>query len=130
MNLNDMYKTCRWCKWFKDGACLNEQAFEAGDDFEFFKFAEEGALSEAIREGFKGFKFEKLEQALFESKLSKKRIKEIMAVFFAELELDAQLHWTEAIDEQVMTALNNFDFGFEDGVYIKDPSEFSCKYFW
>ena len=124
------YNTCRWCKWFKEGCCTNENAFSIDKSLDVYKFYEEGTLSEAIREGFKNYHFEKLEAALIESKLSKKKVKEILQVFEAELELDAQMDWTESIDASVSTALDNFDFGESDGVYIADPNECSCKYFW
>jgi len=124
------YNTCRWCKWFKEGCCTNENSFSVDKSLEIYKFYEEGTLSEAIREGFKNYCFEKLEAVLIESKLSKKKVKEILQVFEAELELDAQFNWTESIDDSVSTALNNFDFGESGGVYIADPNECSCKYFY
>ena len=125
------YNTCRWCKWFDtvNGVCLNKSAFDIGDVFDFSPFTENGHLSEAIKEGFTGFKFAELETALIESKLSKKRREEIMKIFRQELE-SAFVNWTETIDESVSIALNNFNFEQGDGVYIKDPNEFSCKYFW
>ena len=124
------YNVCRWCKHFKDGCCFNEDAFVIGNDnFDFYKFYEDGTLSETISESFETYHFEKLVAALHETKLSKKKIKEIMQVFETEM-ADAQLNWTETIDESVSIALNNFDFGYLGGVYIKDPDEFSCKYFW
>ena len=125
---DELYHCCRWCKWFENGQCLNVKAFDP-ENFEFYPFYEDGALSEAIREGFKEFKFVQLEHALIESKLSKKRVREIMEIFIGELELDAQLIWTETIDECVSTALEYFDFGTETGVKITNPHEFYCKYF-
>jgi len=130
--MNDLYHCCRWCKWFDGtkGICTNEQAFNKLGDNVLYPFWENGNLSEAIREGFKDFKFPELHSALVESKLSKKRVHEIMVTFFGELELIAQTNWTESIDDSVSTALNNFDFGRDDGVSIKDPSDFHCKHFW
>jgi hypothetical protein len=129
--MNELYHTCRWCKWFdaKSGKCTNEQAFNKVDDNVLYPFWENGNLSEAIKEGFKDFKFVELKAALIESKLSKKRVTEIMKLFGEELE-SAFMNWTESIDESVSNALNNYDFGLDGGIPIKDPSDFHCKHFW
>lgn len=126
---NDIYHCCRWCKWFEKGLCTNDKAFEDADDIEFYPFAEDGTLSEAINEGFKAVKFDRVRNALIESKLSKKKQDEIMQVLHSELE-DAQINWTETIDEQVLGALQHYDFQETHGVKIADPHEFHCKYFW
>jgi len=130
MSRDDMYKTCRWCKYFdrKTQTCINDRAFDSGNDFDFSPFYEGGALAEAIRDGFNDFIFYDLKQALIESKLSKKRIAEIMKIFYDEFD-NALIDWTESIDGQVSRALNHFDFSYLDGVSIKDPSEFHCKHF-
>lgn len=127
---DDMYRTCRWCKYYdnKTGTCINNRAFDEADKIEFYSFYEDGHLSEAIKEGFKEFKFNELETTLIGSKLSKKRVEKIMKVFHEELET-AFVNWTESIDDSVSTALEKFDFDIKKGVSIKDPTEFSCKYF-
>jgi len=123
----DMYRVCRWCKYFdaKTQTCVNDRAFHMDDDFDFSQFTENGHLAEAIREGFKDFKFVQLEQALFESSLSKKKQAEIMKLFREELD-DAFVNWTESIDDSVSTALTNFDFEF-GGVSVVEPSDFCCN---
>jgi len=127
---DDMYKTCRWCKWFKNGNCINEKAFDMENDIEIAKFTEEGHLSGVIEEGFGNVKFSGVEQKLFESKLSKKVQAEIMKTLHEEFE-GVKVNLIESIDESVSIALNNFDFsGDDEGVYIADPNEFYCKYFW
>ena len=125
--MTDLYHCCRWCKWFDGtkGVCTNEQAF----DNVLYPFWENGNLSEAIKEGFKDFKFDELESALIESKLSIKRVTEIMKLFGEELE-SAFMNWTESIDDSVSIAMTNYDFGRDNGVSIKDPSDFHCKHFW
>ena len=130
MSTNDLYHNCQWCKYFdrETQTCVNERAFELDDDFDFSPFTEEGHLAEAIKEGFSGFKFTELKQALFKSSLSKKKQAEILKVFESELET-AQMNWTESIDGAVSVALKNFDFDL-GGVSIVDPSEFHCKHFW
>jgi len=128
--MDDMYKACRWCKWFKDGDCVNEKAFDMDNDIEFAKFTEEGHLSGAIEEGFGNVKFSSVEQKLLESKLSKKAQTEIMKILYEEFE-GVKVNLIERIDESVSITLNNFDFSSDGGgVYIADPNEFYCKYFW
>ena len=131
---DDMYKTCLWCTWFQSGRCVNKNAFDINidmnNDIYFSKFTEEGHLSGAIEEGFGNIKFSSVEQKLLESKLSKKAQAEIMKTLYEELE-DMKVHLIERIDESVSSALNNFDFSSDGGgVYIANPNEFYCKYFW
>jgi len=128
---DDMYKVCRWCKYYnaEKRMCVNEWVYGDLDDNILYPFWENGHLAEAVKEGFKDFNFVQLEQALFESSLSKKKQAEILKIFREELD-DAFVNWTESIDDSVSTALNNFEFELADGIPIADPSEMSCKYFW
>ena len=121
------YYTCRYCRWFKKGYCLNESAFEGADEFPLYKFTEDGKLSEAITEGFGNNTFSGVEK-LLASKVSKKTCKEVVTLLYKELE-EMKVNWIEGIDMSVSKALENFDFDHE-GVSIADPEEFSCKYFW
>ena len=90
--------------------------------------AEEGVISEAIKEGFTEKAFSELKSNL-ESSLSKKKAKEFMQAFFEELEA-AKIDWVETIDEAVTTALQNaIDEGTEEAAEIIEPEEFCCKYF-
>ena len=50
--MNDFYKTCRWCHWFKNGKCLHGKTFRNGSETDIVYLAEEGVISEAIKEGF------------------------------------------------------------------------------
>lgn len=127
---SSLYRSCRWCKCFdlKNGVCLNDRSFGASDGIDFTPFYEDGHLAESIREGLNETRFNDLEQALVESRLSKKRISEIMKTFYQELD-DAFINWTESIDNCVSTSLNHFDFGYPGGTKIKEPNEFYCKFF-
>ena len=128
--MNTIYHCCRWCKWFilSSGMCVNDRAFIAADDIDLHPFYEDGHLSEAIREGFNDMKLKTLEYALLDSRLSKKRIAEILKVFRDELD-DAIINWTERIDDTVSTALNNYDFACSDGIKIANPDDFYCKHY-
>lgn len=127
--MNDFYKTCRWCHWFKNGKCLHGKTFRnSKSETDIVYLAEEGVISEAIKEGFTEKAFSNLKSNL-ESSLSKKKAKEFMQSFFEELEA-AKTDWTETIDEAVTTALQNaIDEGTEEAAEIIEPEEFCCKYF-
>lgn len=125
--MNDFYKSCRWCHWFKNGRCLHVKTFRNGGT-DIIYFSEEGVISEAIKEGFIEKAFSELKGNL-ESSLSKKKAKEFMQAFSEELEA-AKANWTESIDEAVTRALQNaVDEGTEGGVEIIEPEDFCCKYF-
>ena len=126
--MDEVYHNCQWCKWFRSNQCLNDEVFEQRPKIALFPFWEEGHLSEAIQESFTPVKFKRLEQALLDSKLSQKRVKEIMQIVGGEIE-NAFNHWTQSIDDSVATALANYDFGGEDNVIIKNPNNFYCKFF-
>lgn len=70
--MNDFYKTCRWCHWFKNGKCLHGKTFRNGSETDIVYLAEEGVISEAIKEGFTEKAFSELKSNL-ESSLSKKQ---------------------------------------------------------
>jgi hypothetical protein len=127
--MDDFYKTCRWCHWFKNGKCLHGKTFRnSKSETDIVYLAEEGVISEAIKEGFTEKAFSNLKSNL-ESSLSKKKAKEFMQSFFEELEA-AKTDWTETIDEAVTTALQNaIDEGTEEAAEIIEPEEFCCKYF-
>lgn len=126
--MNDFYKTCRWCHWFKNGKYLHGKTFRNGSETDIVYLAEEGVISEAIKEGFTEKAFSELKRNL-ESSLSKKKAKEFMQAFFEELEA-AKIDWVETIDEAVTTALQNaVDERAEEAAEIIEPEEFCCKYF-
>ena len=128
----DLYHCCRWCKYHKDGLCLNDQAFEPADNFELDAFWEDGTLSESIKEGLDSndirAAMNRIEQALAYTELSKNKRESFLATFYDEWETIKDL-LTEQIDEQVSSALMNFDFQFEYGVRILNSEKFYCRYF-
>jgi hypothetical protein len=121
-----MYHTCRYCRDFKDGRCLNS-VFEQ-DRMYFAPFYEDGALSEAIKEGIGEPKFKQLAAALYTSKLSAKTVEAIMKEFYEELEY-VIVDMTIKIDDKVSAALESFDFGLDEGIQLNDHYEFFCKNF-
>ena len=123
--MEDLYKNCRWCHWFKNGQCLHDKTFRSVSSDSTY-LAEEGVISEAIKGGFSEQAFQQLKSNL-ESKLSKKKASEFMQAFYEELEV-IKANWTETIDEAVTTALQNA-IGEDEAAEIIEPEEFCCKYF-
>jgi len=126
------YNTCIYCKWFKDGYCMNG-TFEVHDATESMMdgFMEDGILSGCIEEGFSDFKFNKIAAELSARRMSKKAIKEMEQIFynlFDEYKTDVM----SEIDASVSKGLYEVEY---DGaknlsVAINNPSEFSCSKFW
>ena len=124
---NELYHCCRWCKWYRDGCCVNDEVFHKDDTFEFYPFYEDGYLSAAIEEGFNVNIVSQLEQILMENNIAKGKLKHILDAFNEELETQ-KVNWIESIDESVSKALNNYDF-VDYGVCITDPHTFYCKHY-
>ena len=126
------YNVCRYCKYFEKGCCINRYVYSLDEtsEVETYKFSEDGTLAEAIKEGIGAVKFKDFEQALFESKISKKAAKELLSVLYGEFE-DITANLIEQIDESVSKALDNYDFNDGDiiGVEVLNPGEHSCKGF-
>lgn len=76
--IEDLYKNCRWCHWFKNGKCLHGRTFKSSNETDVRYYAEEGVISEAIKEGFTEREFSTLQRNL-ESELSKKKANGIHA---------------------------------------------------
>jgi len=97
----DYMNVCRWCKWFKDGCCINDKAFgfDDAEDFPIWKFAEDGQLSESIKESFGDFDLAGINK-LLAKKLSKKTAAEILALFAEEFET-FKTETTEKLDSQI-----------------------------
>lgn len=123
--MNDFYKTCRWCHWFKNGKCLHGKTFKNGGETDIVYLAEKGVISEAIKEGFTEREFSTLQRTL--KVHFQKKAEEFMQAFFEELEA-AKANWTKSIDEAVTLALQNA-IDKDETAEIIEPEEFCCKYF-
>ena len=130
---NELYHSCRWCKWYQKNTCRNDQAFgEADDTIDFYKFYENGHLSAAIEEGYATIDWRYIQSKIEEKtvRASKATITSILDFLKEEVE-EFKKNSTESIDESVSQALNNFNFQDENtsGIEIKEPYDFYCKYF-
>ena len=122
-----MDNCCLWCKWFKDGCCVNEDAFDY--EIDLSGFSENGILSDAIKKGFKEIEFKQVRK-LLASKVSRKLQDDVRKLLIEEFD-KMRVGVIEEIDGLVYSALNNFiKESFCEGVYIKNPNEFLCDLFW
>ena len=121
-----MDDTCRWCRHFRDGCCVNGDAFDS--EIDLSGFSENGGLSDAIREGFKHVEFKRVGK-LLASKVSRKLQEDVRKLLVEEFD-EMQAGLVEGIDGSVSSALDRFvRNGFVQGVHIKNPHEFGCKFF-
>lgn len=125
---NDLYHNCRWCRFNVKGTCIKSTEIFVGYVTDsLYEIAESGKLSEAITEGLKFPKFEKLESLLAEYGISQKRQKEILQTVKAELE-DNTPTMVEGVDDSVSRLILSYEADVED-LELKDPESFYCKYF-
>lgn len=69
--MDDFYKTCRWCRWNKNGECQHSGTF-AVDSLKAECRLDDGIIYEAVKEAFSDKTFATLKRNL-ESSLSKKK---------------------------------------------------------
>lgn len=123
---NDMYDTCRWCKYYDKGQCYNDKAFDLdGESIEdTIQYAyEESDMNIALEE-------EGLSESLLvrlEVYFTKKSFKEnheemtdIIKNFLYDEVADFMI-------EVLQAGASNSD---QKGVGILEPTDFKCKYFW
>jgi hypothetical protein len=134
--LADMYHTCRWCKWYQGGKCINT-AFTAGSDdvLGVYEVAESGRLSEAIQETLNSASLETLERELrgrlADYKLSGKKIEELVQAFYDGMEMLVEREFTPKLDEVISKLYQDHAGTVEpEGVEIVDPHTFYCREFW
>lgn len=134
--LDDLYHVCRWCKYYKDGMCING-CFGAGDSvdiLDIYAIAESGKLSGVIEETLNSIKPVKIERELrdklFSFKLSEKRVGEVLQLFRECLGEFLDFECKSKLGEEISRLYQAVKTGDGDGVEIKDPHTFYCKEFW
>lgn len=134
--LEDMYHTCRWCKYFSNGKCINDRAFGGTEILSeaVYGIAEEGRLAGVLEETLGSVKASKLSNRLrdvLESyKLSGKRVNEVLDLVVENLEEFLGTDCKEALDSAVSRLYqNSTDNLGSGGVIIADPHSFYCKEF-
>lgn len=124
--MDDFYKTCRWCRWNKNGECQHSGTF-AVDSLKAECRLDDGIIYEAVKEAFSDKTFAKLKRNL-ESSLSKKKANLFYQEFLQELE-DMQRDWAIAIDDAVSAKINYKLEGVNGlSVELADEDSFCCKY--
>ena len=94
--MDDFYKTCRWCRWNKNGECQHSGTF-AVDSLKAECRLDDGIIYEAVKEAFSDKTFATLKRNL-ESELSKKKANLFYQEFLQELE-DMQRECNEWLDD-------------------------------
>jgi hypothetical protein len=124
--MDDFYKTCRWCRWNKNGECQHSGTF-AVDSLKAECRLDDGIIYEAIKEAFSDKTFANLKRNL-ESSLSKKKANLFYQEFLQELE-DMQRDWAMAIDDAVSAKIN-YELEGVNGLSVElaDEDSFCCKY--
>lgn len=122
----DMYENCKWCKYFHNGACHNDRAFDLnGEDLEdTIQYAygesdmnivlEEEGLSEALLVRLEGY---------FTKKVFKEDHEEMVEII--------QTFLYDEVADIVVQALQGGASNLDStGVVIKEPTDFKCSEFW
>lgn len=124
--MDDFYKTCRWCRWNKNGECRHSGTF-AVDSLKAECKLDDGIIYEAVKEAFSDKAFATLKRNL-ESSLSKKKANLFYQEFLQELE-DMQRDWAMAIDGAVSAKIN-YELEGANGLSVElaDEDSFCCKY--
>ena len=128
--IESLYHNCRNCHWFEKGKCLHGGTFDSGfDTIELVRsLSEEGLISGAIEESFSDGNFSDVKAALSETRLSKKKVDEIMKILYEEVKAN-QEEWVQAIDDAIFQAIEGTAFDKCGDPEPERPDDFFCKYF-
>lgn len=130
--MDEMYHTCRWCKYFKGGKCYNGFASNGVSDI-VYEVGEEGELAGVIEEtlnnGFPKELLEGIKELLTGWKISKKRIRELEKYFDEKLPEILDFGLKEKLDENISVLYQDRienKIAEETGIEINDPESFYC----
>ena len=129
-----MYECCSYCHHFQEGCCVEGHLSQFSEGIYIEKVFEEGLVSKAISESFTDDSdFNGLLQAISSLKVSAKTKSDINAIFAECLE-----NYRRTITEDIGVSVSNVYEDFMDkaleevqknGVAIKYPDSFCCKYY-
>lgn len=133
INNDDMYHTCRWCRYYIKGCCTLRMFSPVLTD-NVYTVAEDGGLSAVIEETLNSNKpkelMKLLDNLLTSYRLSKARREEVR-----ELIEDGLLQYNDFIlKEQLDAAVSRLyqdrldNAAVTEELMIKDPESFYCKY--
>ena len=137
-NFDDLYHTCRWCKWFVGGKCVNEAFSKEVDTIPVYLVAEDGRLSGVIEETLNSVSIERVERELEKLlqgfNLSNKRVDEALQVLRDMLpewlDFECKPKLDEAVSKLYQDEADKVYSSVDGGVEISDPERFYCKEFW
>ena len=133
--VDDMYHCCRFCHYYENGKCFNQNMMENFCDSpsSVYKVAEEGRLSAVLEETFHSVKkntvVEEIVTLLRDYKLSEKRVKEVKDTLENSIDQWFDFEVKDKIDEEVSELYQDAveTMTEVDGVEISNPSEHYCK---
>lgn len=119
-----MYKCCRWCGNFSDGACLSGQ-FTDGIELDMAKIRDDGLVMEVLREQlpFTNSDLKAYYEFAKTLKISKVKATQLIEVI-NNIMVDKQDDIEDAIDTVLMNNLMT-----AERIYIKNEHEFVCSEF-
>ena len=135
---SDNYHCCRWCHYYKNGKCLRDDIIGSEDeDLSVYQVLESGKLDAVLEEVIASQKtpeFKKVEALVREWGVSQKRLKEFSNLLMECIEntktdIDIRDEISGAVSSLYETELSGRADNF-DGIPIKNPEDFYCKYFW
>ena len=125
---DDWQKCCKYCHYFKNGSCTNQEGIYLDDEEPIYSVSEEGVLEDVIVETLGSVRlkeFEPLEMLLRDYRLSEKRINEFKTLF--------KDCWEKFVDQTLTNKLeNSVSYCYENyysGNYefrISNPEEYCC----
>ena len=125
---DDWQKCCKYCHYFKNGSCTNQEGIYLDEEEPIYKVSEDGILDAVLVETLWNIKlkeFEQLEILLRGYKLSEKRIKEFKALFRTCWENFIIQTLKPQLERDVSSCYeNNYRGNCEVGIY--NPEEYYC----
>lgn len=120
-------KTCRWCKYYKNGCCTNQNILNLDKISPVITAVENGETFEAIQEGFGDMSYNELITLLKSYKLSTAKIDKVIDCIEGII-YNLKIKWAHNIDDNIATLFMGKQSAIEE-CYIKEPNTFYCKYF-
>lgn len=132
---DQIYHCCRWCKWFDNNYCNHNRTFAVEDRSDIADnlsiTSDNGYIQEAIKETVEPDKITEILRAeLSETRLSKRKIDEIMQSIAAQINEVWLFDWLLEIDSAVTdTFIKHLDQDNTAAPEVVDPESFWCKYY-
>ncbi|MDY2734422.1 hypothetical protein [Intestinibacter sp.] len=119
-----MYKCCRWCGNFSDGACLSGQFME-GVDLNMDKIRDDGLIMEVLKEEMVFNDSDLADYYEFAKRLKISKVKATQLIdVINNILADKRVEVEDALDTALMNNLHS-----AERIFIKNEHEFVCSEF-